>query len=528
MLNRATSALLLCSGVIAACGSDEAPPRDTTPIADGSSADAADATDTTSPDSAVDGSAVSDTGAPDVELPLNQDDGEPCNSAENCRSGTCLTSEEGFPGGFCTYFDCESRRDCAGAGRACLRGEFNGNLCVVLCETDDDCRNGYECVGQGTGSYCYPAFAGDELDPICDSEFLEADAVRAPIGQFRALNRHQITFDLEEGITSFMIVAWDRRRLVFPEEFTSPNGDTINIFDYASYSFSPSAFQTLSPVLFPGGPQYTDFVQPGTWTATFGFEGDENDDLCYIIMPESDSLAADAEALIIDVNFYFVGVEGLDSTSAEESAVFNLMLEAFDEAYAQANIALGDISYYDVIGDVQEQYRIIRAQDAVFDLVQLSRQPGEDRSDLLSANVFFIQGFGGEMGGVLGVSAGIPGAAGVHGSQGTGLVFSANSLRGADGARLVGQTLAHEVGHFLGLFHTTEQQGGGADQLADTPECPRDIGGGNPRCPDSSNLMFPIALTRPETLLSDGQILIMRANPLTKTRSRIAATLEAP
>jgi hypothetical protein len=127
------------------------------------------------------------------------------------------------------------------------------------------------------------------------------------------------------------------------------------------------------------------------------------------------------------------------------------------------------------------------------------------------------------MGGVLGVSAGIPGAAGVHGSPGTGLVFSADNLRGAGGATLVGQVLAHEFGHFIGLFHTTESQGGGTDQLDDTPVC--DIRNTSlQNCPDASNLMFPTALFRNFLEVSDGQILIARANPLTKLVSRADAS----
>jgi len=31
---------------------------------------------------------------------------------------------------------------------------------------------------------------------------------------------------------------------------------------------------------------------------------------------------------------------------------------------------------------------------------------------------------------------------------------------------------AHETGHFLGLFHTTEREGADFDPLTDTPKCP--------------------------------------------------------
>jgi hypothetical protein len=482
---------------------------------DGSGGGAADGSSQPTDASGADAGGT-DSGGP---LPTDLDDGEGCVQDDQCASGTCLTTDDGFPGGFCTFIDCDSRRDCAGAGRACLRGEFNGNLCVELCEVDGDCREGYECVGEGGGSFCFPAYAGAALNPVCESEFLDADAVRAPFGSFEALDRHEITFTIDDDTTSFMLVAWNRSETVYPETFTAPDGTELDLVDYASYFFSPATFGTVAPVLFPGGPQFEDFVMPGEYTATFGFGGNEREQVCWILMQESESLEPAASDLVIDVNFYFVGVEGLSADTAPDSTAFRQMLAEFDNSYAGAGIALGDIRYYDVTGDVEAEYEVIRSQDAVFDLVQLSRQPGDRREDLLSTNVFFIRGFTGEMGGVLGVSAGIPGAAGVHGSQGTGLVFSADNLSGRGGPALVGQTLAHEVGHFIGLFHTSEQQGGGQDQLADTPSCDTR---NTPlqSCPDAGNLMFPIALFRSFVELSDGQILIARANPLTKTVSR--------
>jgi hypothetical protein len=199
------------------------------------------------------------------------------------------------------------------------------------------------------------------------------------------------------------------------------------------------------------------------------------------------------------------------------------MLAAFDTAWGQAGIVRGDVRFIDVTGDVAERFSVLRQQDEVFELVQLSRQPGDTLSDLLSVNVFFIRGFAGEMGATLGVSAGIPGVAGIHGSPGTGLVFSANNLGRRGGNELTGQTLAHELGHFLGLFHTTERNFGGTDPIDDTPVCP-DIGSGNPNCPDVDNLMFPLASWSGVAEITAGQSVVLRANPLTRRTARTDAT----
>ncbi|GEM_PF-3392756 len=49
----------------------------------------------------------------------------------------------------------------------------------------------------------------------------------------------------------------------------------------------------------------------------------------------------------------------------------------------------------------------------------------------------------------------------------------------------------HEMGHFMGLFHTTEYHAV-ADPLFDTPECNNAVIGNTPlECPDADNLMFP-------------------------------------
>ncbi|MFK7986213.1 MAG: reprolysin-like metallopeptidase [Sandaracinaceae bacterium] len=93
----------------------------------------------------------------------------------------------------------------------------------------------------------------------------------------------------------------------------------------------------------------------------------------------------------------------------------------------------------------------------------------EDPSRL---NVFFVQDFLEE--GTLGFAAGIPGPNGLQGTAASGVVISLDSHLDADGELdldTMGETIAHEIGHQLGLFHTTEEDGEGHDALEGTPEC---------------------------------------------------------
>ena len=48
---------------------------------------------------------------------------------------------------------------------------------------------------------------------------------------------------------------------------------------------------------------------------------------------------------------------------------------------------------------------------------------------------------------------------------------SGNTLK----SQLLGETAAHEMGHQLGLFHTTESGGTVFDIISDTAECPKSL-----------------------------------------------------
>lgn len=107
--------------------------------------------------------------------------------------------------------------------------------------------------------------------------------------------------------------------------------------------------------------------------------------------------------------------------------------------------------------------------------------------------------------GIWALSGGIP-VPPVRGTVRSGIVVNA-SLVEQDPAR-AGQVMAHEIGHALGLFHTTEgvfletQKGAGRqplhDQIDDSPACPRpaDVNGDETltarecRAFDAGNLMF--------------------------------------
>ena len=122
----------------------------------------------------------------------------------------------------------------------------------------------------------------------------------------------------------------------------------------------------------------------------------------------------------------------------------------------------------------------------------------------LALNLFVIADFQ-HAAGTIGISAGIPGPIGVPGTRGSGVVVSVDGHRRGDGrldARALGETMAHEAGHQMGLFHTTEASGLSFDILGDTPECDvgtydhdgnGELGAAECRNVDGTNFMFWIA-----------------------------------
>jgi hypothetical protein len=171
----------------------------------------------------------------------------------------------------------------------------------------------------------------------------------------------------------------------------------------------------------------------------------------------------------VDLNLFFVGLQGLDATRARTDARFQQILDRVRGVWSKVGVGLGTVSYIDLGGADAARFSDL-SQDDLGALMTRSRNPAARDNAL---NVFFVNtimgdGLAGYI--ILGESAGIPGVP-IRGTTGSGMaVTTADFPAGLDD---IADTLAHEGGHFLGLFHTTELGGTAFDPLSDTPECAR-------------------------------------------------------
>ena len=147
--------------------------------------------------------------------------------------------------------------------------------------------------------------------------------------------------------------------------------------------------------------------------------------------------------------------------------------------------------------------------------------------DADTVNLFFLDSFAGPRGNSLaGISAGIPSALGSQ-SGFNGVLI--NALAFGDEAteffiRNTARTSLHEVGHHLGLYHTTEGDFSNHDVLDDTPVCDSSLHDENgnevanaSECPDGDNLMFwrPSFFGNDVTVSVD-QRRVIYTSPITK------------
>lgn len=167
---------------------------------------------------------------------------------------------------------------------------------------------------------------------------------------------------------------------------------------------------------------------------------------------------------VVDMNVVVVGDTEIDDDEIDAA------MERVHEVWSpRGDFGLGRVG----IHELEWPDEVLAPDDAGLGRLRAERI-GDDPYRI---NVFVVQGFDDPL--ILGMAAATPGPNGVAGTRSSGVVVAVDSHLDWSGEELLtdmlGDTIAHEVGHQLGLFHPTESAGDRVDPIADTPECTPDM-----------------------------------------------------
>lgn len=334
---------------------------------------------------------------------------------------------------------------------------------------------------------------GEEEDPFVVTE----DEVHIDEGYLG-----ELSVEIEDGMTAFMVTATGDNYLDV-EEVVDPDGDTVFSWEDwdGKYSLTEAVSPYYSDVTF-NWPirEKDDRLMTGTYTVYLGSYGGSGrpreDDLdIYLARKRDDSFDSGVIAARV---VYAKGVDkDEDVVAAVEGAV-----ERWREIWAAYGIELDEeFATSDIDSDLPYP---LYASNGIKEIA--NDTDGRQITVLIGETVEGADD-------LYGIAGGIPASMSATPRSAVCISWLANS--GLDGdfsdddIRLFGETLAHEVGHYTGLFHPVEMDWDYYDALSDTDsECDsmRD-------CQDAlgDNLMFPYPVCSrtectPQDQLSDGQV----------------------
>lgn len=512
-----------------------------------------------------------DTGSGDCLPKAGKALGEACTQVgetEECATGYCLPTRK-----ICSII-CQGSSECPAAyacGLEMIDSDLNGKMdgavagCVprqgsgvagANCAADADCGSGH----------CYNGFCleGCVNDTFCASGHQCAGTkmiLDAAIVQYKGCLPRQGSasytlgsfsdtqyrgFDVPDNATSIVITT----EIDSTEEFalistlTDPDGKLLfQIPDECSYYSQPNRYYFDNQISTMQVPNTSNVkLVPGIYTYTTATSsGGDGLPVTVKLYTQLGSKAAGT----LNVNWAFVDLGNhpcisggtLNAANAPTHSWFTTQRAALVSILQRAKIEIGTETFMDVNAPNLGVLDI----DAPASEQQVLFQQSASRPEG-SVTFFFVRdiqaSFGGQGGMVLGLAGGIPGPP-VTGKVNSGIAISMQTACLEQYGYNPGHTMAHEIGHYLGLSHNVESDfNPGFDPdtsevvcpcpCAENLVCQRGWAGeqwcrGVDHLPDtdgnSSNLMFWAAESTQDfegNELSAGQVRVMLDNPLVK------------
>ena len=199
----------------------------------------------------------------------------------------------------------------------------------------------------------------------------------------------------------------------------------------------------------------------------------------------------------LDLNVFLADGLGFDEFDAPTETRLQEILDETDRILSQHGLRIGDVRY---IALTDPAFDTIETQAEFADMLEESRRGVAGRLNLFCVLKTLS-------GSAVGVAARIAGPSKL-GTRASGVMIDYDF----SGSARAGYVTAHEIGHFLGLLHTTEQSGG-HDLIDDTLECPATGTDATCSTEGNNNLMHWRVLSA-DPVITDGQALVILGHPL--------------
>ncbi len=455
-------------------------------------------------------------------VPPPADDGAACSHDAHCKGGACVFGASGNTCATacaevtaCATDRCAPTVDARPDGsklRFTCQSATPGRFLTETCSADQECRSGFCQAGHCTspcGSCpsllaCQPATVTREQLSVdvgvcswwAEQPILELGALDTP-----ATGVATLSFQLPAESTAFTVVVEDfEDRIPVILKLVAPSGAVFvgNPGDGGTRDFARgSSGRGQATLLVPGTDDPRAVPPPGTWRlelATF-------DPTNFPLTQRQLEGRVERVAVMLD-RAEPGGVVDLtlqiapETTYAPDGSFVSTMLDSLDGLLrTKVGLTLGSVQQLRLPGDAGASISTSLQAN------QLWQQYSRDELGARPVNLFLV----GELTFAGGVSGGVPGPPRIYRRPGTGVVVEPL----ASGPQTSAVLASHELLHFLGLTHTSDDFRG-PDLISDTPSCANPAGSG---CPDERNIMFPFFPTREPLTITAGQRKVLEGSP---------------